>query len=129
MAVILFVLLCFVVFYQRSLKCIDNERVVANIRSEPCESDFRKLFEAPSDTFQQFVGNSEDRRRRVVLRRLVTLRVVTCAWCIILAIACCIFFSGCTTTRNLSNTYNVQLDTIKYKFNFEHSESITSKKE
>jgi hypothetical protein len=111
------------------LKRIDHDATIANIRTEPSERDFRKFFEAPSEQFQQFAQNSENRRRRVVLRRLIAFRVVACAWCILLAVTCAVFFSGCTTTRNLSNTYNVTLDSVNYKFGFEHSETITSKKE
>ena len=111
------------------IKRIDYDATIANIRAEPSETDFRRFFEAPSEQFQQFVKNSENRRRRVVLRRLVAFRVVACAWCILLAVTCCVFFSSCTTTRNLSNTYNVTLDSVNYKFGFEHSETITSKKE
>lgn len=111
------------------LKRIDHDATIANIRSEPSEADFRKYFESPSEQFQLFVKNSENRRRRVVLRRLTIFRIVACAWCIIFAISCIVFVSGCTTTRNLSNTYNVTLDSVNYKFGFEHSETITSKKE
>ena len=116
-------------FCVNELRRIDYDATIANIRTEPTETDFRRFFEAPSEQFQQFVKNSENRRRRVVLRRLVALRVVACAWCLLLAVTCVVFFSGCTTTRNLSNTYNVTLDSVNYKFGFEHSETITSKKE
>ena len=110
------------------LKRIDHETTIANIRIEPSEADFRKFFESPTEQFQQFVKNSEDRRRRVILRRLSALRVVACVWCIFFAITCVVFFSSCTTTRSLSNTYNVTLDTLQYKFNFEHSENVSAKR-
>lgn len=110
------------------LKRIDHDATVANIRSEPSETDFRKFFEAPSEQFQQFVKNSENRRRRIVFRRFIAFRVVGCSWCILLAFTCIVFFSGCTTTRSLSNTYNVTLDTLQYKFNFEHSENVSAKR-
>lgn len=115
--------------FLNELKRIDSDATIANIRTEPSETDFRRFFEAPSEQFQQFVKNSENCRRRVVLRRLVAFRVVACAWCLLLAVTCAVFFSGCTTTRNLSNTYNVTLDSVNYKFGFEHLESITSKKQ
>ena len=111
------------------LKHIDYDATIANIRTEPSEADFRRFFEAPSEQFQQFTKNSENPRRRVVLRRLIAFRVFACVWCILLAVICAVFFSSCTTTRNLSNTYNVTLDSVNYKFGFEHSETITSKKE
>lgn len=111
------------------IKRIDHDSTIANIRIEPSETNFRRFFEAPTEQFQQFIQNSENPRRRVVLRRLIAFRVVACAWCILLAVTCFTFFSGCTTTRNLSNTYNVTLDSLNYKFGFEHSETITSKKE
>ena len=111
------------------LKRIDYDATIANIRTEPSETDFRRFFEAPSEQFQQFVKNSENRRRRIVLRRLIAFRVVACAWCLLFAVICVVFFSSCTTTRNLSNTYNVTLDSVNYKFGFDHSETITSKKE
>ena len=111
------------------IKRIDYDATIANIRIEPSETDFRKFFEAPTEQFQQFVKNSENRRRRVVLRRLISFRVVAFVWSILFAVTCIVFFSGCTTTRNLSNTYNVTLDSVNYKFGFEHFETITSKKE
>ena len=115
--------------YVNELKRIDHDATIANIRTEPTETDFRRFFEAPSEQFQQFAKNSENRRRRIVLRRLVALRVVACVLCLLLAVTCVVFFSSCTTTRNLSNTYNVTLDSVNYKFGFEHSETLTSKKE
>lgn len=116
-------------FSVNELKRIDYDTTIANIRTEPSETDFRRFFEAPSDQFQQFVKNSKNPRRRIVLRRVVAFRVVACVWCIIFAVTCVVFFSSCTTTRSLSNTYNVTLDSVNYKFGFEHSETLTSKKE
>lgn len=116
-------------FCKNKLKRINSDATIANIRAEPSESDFRRFFEAPTEQFQQFVKNSEDCRRRVILRWLVAFRILACLLCILLTFTCVVFFSSCTTTRNLSNTYNVTLDSVNYKFGFEHSETITSKKE
>lgn len=118
------VLLCFIAIRYLNFK-LDSYETIANIRVEPSESDFRKLFEAPSDTFQQFVSNSEDRRRRRIRRYILSLRVAIVLLCVVSAFA----FFGCTTTRSLSNTYNVTLDTLQYKFNFEHSENVSAKRQ
>lgn len=120
------ILLCFIAIRYFSFK-LNRCETIENIRVEPSESDFRKLFEAPSDTFQQFVRDSEDRCSRRLRRYIVALRVVIVVLCVIFA--CAFFGCSCSTTRSLSNTYNVTLDTLQYKFNFEHSENVSAKRQ
>lgn len=121
----LFLIVCsFVAIKYLNFK-LDSYETIANIRVELSEDDFRKLFEADSNTFQQFVYNSEDRCRRRLRRYILSLRVVIVILCVVSA--CALF--ACSTTRSLSNTYNVTLDTLQYKFNFEHSENVSAKRQ